>query len=413
MNDVEITSLRPVQLVLRNIGPFRGERPTLVRFLGPHADTLGAAADADDDGSLGADLPNGRDRGRSPANMFLILADNGDGKTSMLETMHGLFDLMSVRPEGRFVAGNSADAQAQLDLRAGVAVDGAFREILLSIWFGTEGPLVDWQKLIEKDYVWQARTWARIGFMPGRFDLALGTDQLGHSILAAIRRHEGSPQQVRGAEDGSSSGTGGRSSLRLRPLPGILYFPTDRNLGRRRAASATSALPSYRPGNKFDTDERRNEPAVETVLNAIGREDAARLDEILVLLNAALLVHPERPKSIVWDHSQRCCRVAVAGGVHDLSALSDGERSLLAFHARVLIHMTQATIVLVDEVDIHVHPKWTNSLYDSLKQIVSRFPGTTLIFTTHSRELAKAFDHRRMETGIVKGGLVAPKGLFG
>jgi ABC-type branched-subunit amino acid transport system ATPase component len=414
MKEVEIASLRPVQLVLRNIGPFRGERPTLVRFLGPHADFGGGGGTAGGGHPAGSLLPRDRELRRSPANMFLVLADNGDGKTSMLETIHGLLDMLSAQPDGNFVLNLSADAQAQLDLRVGVAINGVFREILLSIWFGSDEPLVDWAPFVATRDAWQARSWAGIGLMRGRPDPASCTNQLGRSILEAIRQHEGTPLREKPNRSIlSPTATEARSSILLRRLPCTLYFPTNRNLGRRALSSAISALPAYRPALKFDSDELRQEPAVEAVLNAIGRDDPERLFEILTLLNAALLVHPERPKKVVWDLERGRCRIEVAGSLHEMSGLSDGERSFLTLHARVLIHMTRATTILVDEVDIHMHPKWTKSLFDSLAQMVRRFPGTTLIFTTHNRELAKAFDHRRIEDGLVKGGLVAPKGLFG
>jgi len=76
----------------------------------------------------------------------------------------------------------------------------------------------------------------------------------------------------------------------------------------------------------------------------------------------------------------------------DVAQLSQGEKSLMALIgdiARRLAVMNPALdnplkgdgIVLIDEVDMHLHPKWQRTL---IKQLTTTFPNCQFVLTTHS-----------------------------
>ncbi len=76
----------------------------------------------------------------------------------------------------------------------------------------------------------------------------------------------------------------------------------------------------------------------------------------------------------------------------NVSQLSQGEKSMMALVgdiARRLAMMNQALdnplegdgIVLIDEVDLHLHPKWQRSL---IRQLSETFPNCQFVLTTHS-----------------------------
>ena len=76
----------------------------------------------------------------------------------------------------------------------------------------------------------------------------------------------------------------------------------------------------------------------------------------------------------------------------DVNQLSQGEKSLLALVgdiARRLAILNPSLdnplhgegVVLIDEVDLHLHPKWQQNLIDKLTQT---FPNVQFILTTHS-----------------------------
>jgi predicted ATP-binding protein involved in virulence len=76
-----------------------------------------------------------------------------------------------------------------------------------------------------------------------------------------------------------------------------------------------------------------------------------------------------------------------------IDQLSDGERSFLAMVIDTARHLAQANpgsvdplregkgIVLIDELELHLHPKWQRSSVEYLQQT---FPGIQFITTTHS-----------------------------
>lgn len=80
------------------------------------------------------------------------------------------------------------------------------------------------------------------------------------------------------------------------------------------------------------------------------------------------------------------------GNKLDVTQLSQGEKSLMALVgdiARRLAVMNPSLenplhgdgIVLIDEVDMHLHPKWQRSL---IEQLISTFPNCQFVLTTHS-----------------------------
>jgi len=80
------------------------------------------------------------------------------------------------------------------------------------------------------------------------------------------------------------------------------------------------------------------------------------------------------------------------GATLNVSQLSQGEKSMMALVgdiARRLAMMNQSLenplhgdgIVLIDEVDLHLHPKWQRSL---IRQLSETFPNCQFVLTTHS-----------------------------
>ena len=85
-------------------------------------------------------------------------------------------------------------------------------------------------------------------------------------------------------------------------------------------------------------------------------------------------------------------RVTKAGEPLYLDQLSDGERSLLAIVADLVRRLSLANpeladplqgagVVLVDEIELHLHPTWQRSVIEKLR---TTFPNIQFIATTHS-----------------------------
>ena len=96
--------------------------------------------------------------------------------------------------------------------------------------------------------------------------------------------------------------------------------------------------------------------------------------------------------------------VSSEGQEHGLEGLSHGERALLQIYLRTVAHMSRNTVILIDEVELHLHTTWVNRMFQVLKALLRSMPTLSIVFTTHDRELVRVFDHRTPERGIVKGG---------
>lgn len=83
------------------------------------------------------------------------------------------------------------------------------------------------------------------------------------------------------------------------------------------------------------------------------------------------------------------------GKILDVSQLSDGERNILTLIFDLTARLAEANpklenpregaaVVLIDEIDLHLHPKWQREIVDRLEKT---FPNCQFIATTHSPQI--------------------------
>lgn len=101
--------------------------------------------------------------------------------------------------------------------------------------------------------------------------------------------------------------------------------------------------------------------------------------------------------------------------------LSDGERGILALVLDLTRRLTQANphlddpaaeseaVVLIDEIELHLHPKWQRHIVHNLSKA---FPRCQFIATTHSPQIIGEVEHERIQ--IIADGLVySPSHSYG
>src|SRR5690606_16357245 len=86
--------------------------------------------------------------------------------------------------------------------------------------------------------------------------------------------------------------------------------------------------------------------------------------------------------------------------------LSDGERGSLALVLDLTRRLSQANpglddpaangpgVVLIDEIDLHLHPKWQRDIVGNLP---NAFPNLQFIATTHSPQVIGEVEHDRIQ----------------
>lgn len=114
------------------------------------------------------------------------------------------------------------------------------------------------------------------------------------------------------------------------------------------------------------------------------------------------------------------------GGIElDVGQLSDGERGVLALVLDLARRLSQANlslddplndplrdghaVVLIDEIDLHLHPKWQRQIVHKLTET---FPRCQFIATTHSPQVIGEVPHERIHI-ISNGEVYSPPYSFG
>jgi len=109
------------------------------------------------------------------------------------------------------------------------------------------------------------------------------------------------------------------------------------------------------------------------------------------------------------DLAPRIVVIASNGGL-PLEQLSDGEKRLFSLFvdiARILSlnsaeKISEATsIVLIDEIDVHLHPRWQRSVGPSLEEL---FPTCQFIASTHSPFIIQSADNQNVLKIFLNGG---------
>lgn len=109
------------------------------------------------------------------------------------------------------------------------------------------------------------------------------------------------------------------------------------------------------------------------------------------------------------------------GHTLDVRQLSDGERSMLALVLDLARRLSQANpglddpvrdgqgVVLIDEIDLHLHPQWQRKVVSHLSET---FPNCQFIATTHSPQVIGEVPHEKIQ--MIKDGQVhSPSRSFG
>ena len=105
----------------------------------------------------------------------------------------------------------------------------------------------------------------------------------------------------------------------------------------------------------------------------------------------------------------------------EVAQLSDGERSTLALVLDLTRRLAQANpemtnpaaeaeaVVLIDEIDLHLHPKWQRQI---VRNLTAAFPRCQFIATTHSPQVIGEVEHDRIQI-ISNGQVYSPTHSYG
>jgi predicted ATP-binding protein involved in virulence len=196
-------------------------------------------------------------------------------------------------------------------------------------------------------------------------------------------------------------------------LPVLAYYGTGRLWLHKRdrkgeKSNLKSRLQGYRAALEAASDQKgleawmawREEDRVQRLARA--DEEGRPLAEVrspeLEAVSAAACGCLENAKRIYYSANHQELRVDFEDGSSiPFDALSDGQRTLIAVAADIAWRATQLNphfgaeaptraegVVLIDEVDLHLHPAWQRRVLEDLTRV---FPGIQFVVTTHSPQV--------------------------
>ncbi len=381
-NNFIVDRFEPFHVTIDNVGPFR-THPYEIDF----TDTAG-----------------------QPCNLFLLLSKNGYGKTTLLEVLSKLMHFV-FNPEPKHFGHEDIDLKnggIQWDIRMQATWKDTKHCVLLSMLAGNlnrETPAIkDWTENELNHFGIQ--NWYRMGYRQSRFEKSwkpVGgkSDEFLDAFIGVVQAETelGSPPS--GFEEPSMT------------LPRVLFFSAYRDIERVGTVNRSISRPKdwgYSSAYEITSQGREWEQSLDNLLVWLKWLGDGRFERAREIINKRVFdegvkflsdVRKDPPEAIVNNGGEK----------HRLDQLSSGEKSLVQLFLRIGAHMTQNTIILIDELDVHLHPNWQHHIIDLFKGLVRDYPGLTVIASTHSREILSAFPLDIPEEGIRKGGEIIKQGI--
>lgn len=354
------------------------------------------------------------DVNEEPCNVFLFASKNGRGKTTLLELMVAMMNMLGkTKLESfGFEPLDYGKGRAQWDILVRTQRDGVDKVWVLSLIAGFIGNnfLKAWNQQELKRV--GAGEWYGFGFRrtdSGRIEMLTTTKENlpdnswihdFNSLLRKAQEKDNTETEPHGFEDASLT------------YPTLLYFSAYRNIPKPANIDQRSIdRPNnwgYRPTHTFSTEGQLWDQSLDNLLVWLKWLHEERFKEALAIINQR--VFGESNKKIT-DVNKRTllADVTVEGQTqaHRLDQMSSGEKSLLQIFLRLGIHMTGNTIVFIDEIETHLHTTWRFQLMlELMKMAQKHYPGFTLFVTTHTQEVMKAFAPQLTEKNLVKGAYI-------
>lgn len=334
----------------------------------------------------------------------LIVGVNGVGKSTVLDALRICASrLLPSMTESRA----KAMAFAVDDIRSGLP----FLDVELSLALGPD------------EFRFTRRQW-RETFAA---DDAENLDRLRREILDSARLRDRARTLLRELEESQGVADSDAYSPSLAELrkaakstttaPNCIYFSTNRSVtssasssksktaGGRSAAYAEALVPRPMYVAQF-ADWMR-------VQEVLGREHEAAARHLDVLRSAVERFLPSYSNLRHGNESSSRLVISQGGITLDFTQLSDGERGVLALVLDLARRLSQANpsladplaesdaVVLIDEIDLHLHPKWQRQI---VRNLTAAFPRCQFIATTHSPQVIGEVEHDRIQ--IIANGLV-------
>lgn len=154
----------------------------------------------------------------------------------------------------------------------------------------------------------------------------------------------------------------------------------------------------------------------------LASESPVAAQHIATLQKAVARFLPECGGLRLSDSRPGTLLIDKGGTTLDVRQLSDGERGILSITLDLARRLSQANpglsdplqeahaLVLIDEIDLHLHPKWQRQIVTNLSRA---FPFCQFIATTHSPQVIGEVEHERIQIITADGQVYSPTHSYG
>lgn len=349
-----------------------------------------------------------RDTPGQPSNYYLLLSGNGRGKTHILEIMAALMGALgqkldsAPKPFG-FEPLDKGDGRAQLDFRVSYVNQGIAHTVVFSIFGG--------------------RAEEEVTFKHWTTDMLLEVNATAWHHFGVIRRAANDYKWIGLRDDwtrsfvtwvadmvGENVGSFGGSSALIAPT--LIYFPAYRDVvplpeDERRAIEAPQDW-NYRPVHIFRQAGKHWRESLDNLLVWLMWLNDGRYQAALDLVNEYVFAETGKELIGIPNRNELVAKVKCgdARSLHRLDQLSSGEKSLIQIFLLLGAHMTRNTILLIDEVDAHLHPRLRASIALRLKDLLKRESGMSAFLASHADEVIDSLSLEVEEPGLRKSALL-------
>jgi predicted ATP-binding protein involved in virulence len=344
------------------------------------------------------------------AGLNLIVGVNGVGKTTALDVLRICFSrvLPGITP---------SRAKAMSFERSDIRLGFPFLNAVAHFEVG------------QQEYLFERREWRETVAADDEENLA----KLRREIIETERLRErprkllrelATPQSLVDSDFYSPDKAALRSALSKAELPLAVFYSTSRSVitatqskgrsvGGQAAAYTEALLPRSWNIEQFADWIRAQEAMAEERKNA-GRHVAA-------MKAAATRFLPDCTDLSAGKKKGDSLTVIKGGLELDVRQLSDGERGVLGVALDLARRLSQVNpksydplgegqaVVLIDEIDLHLHPKWQRQI---IRNLEATFPRCQFIATTHSPQVIGEVPSERIQI-IANGRVFSPTHSFG
>jgi predicted ATPase len=306
----------------------------------------------------------------------VIAGSNGSGKTTILDTICVLMNLIVTKPEeplGKWLTPNQVRVKLELDDMPALSHPDERKRIPpgwpLVVALGPES----WLSQIEAPYQISITGDAPTNWRYFRSDEPGSTISLSWPVRREWMEAE---------------------------RPTTLYFPSERReLVAKRKGEILAEGREHEWVWRF-SDSEKWEGSLESFLVAMyfrdlmakreDQKDTGEFCQFLTVINRFL----EGKQIVGIDRESFRVQVkADSGEKFSIDELSSGEKQVILVLGEIQRRISKGSVVLIDEPEIHLHPQWQRLLVQALTDLCATYKAQ-LIITTHSEETANAvYEH--------------------